>query len=40
MPLIDLNAMSKTLYEAWGEEKSVKAFVHYPANTFPGRAGN
>jgi lysophospholipase L1-like esterase len=35
--LIDLNAMSKTLYEAWGEEKSVKAFVHYPANTFPGQ---
>ncbi len=33
--LIDLNAMSKTLYEAWGVEKSVKAFVHYPANTFP-----
>ncbi len=33
--LIDLNAMSKTLYEAWGPEQSVKAFVHYPANTFP-----
>ncbi|MEO5682339.1 MAG: rhamnogalacturonan acetylesterase [Chitinophagaceae bacterium] len=33
--LIDLNAMSKILYEAWGEEKSVKAFVHYPGNTFP-----
>lgn len=33
--LIDLNAMSKTLYEAWGPEGSVKAFVHYPANTFP-----
>jgi len=35
--LIDLNAMSKTLYEAWGPEASVKAFVHYPANTFPGQ---
>lgn len=35
--LIDLNAMSKTLYEAWGPEKSMKAFVHYPANTFPGQ---
>jgi hypothetical protein len=35
--LIDLNAMSKTLYEAWGSERSVKAFVHYPANTFPGQ---
>jgi lysophospholipase L1-like esterase len=33
--LIDLNAMSKNLYEAWGEAASVKAFVHYPANTFP-----
>jgi lysophospholipase L1-like esterase len=35
--LIDLNNMSKTLYEAWGPEKSVKAFVHYPANSFPGQ---
>lgn len=35
--LIDLNAMSKILYEAWGEANSVKAFVHYPANTFPGQ---
>jgi len=33
--LIDLNAMSKTLYEALGEQESLKAFVHYPANTFP-----
>ncbi|MFT4155451.1 rhamnogalacturonan acetylesterase [Parafilimonas sp.] len=33
--LLDLNAMSKTLYEAWGPAYSVKAFVHYPANTFP-----
>lgn len=35
--LIDLNAMSKTLYEAWGPERSIKAFVHFPANTFPGQ---
>lgn len=35
IPLIDLNAMSKTLYESLGEEKSIKAFVHYPANSFP-----
>ena len=35
--LIDLNRMSKTLYEAWGPEKSIKAFVHYPAGTFPGQ---
>jgi hypothetical protein len=34
--LIDLNAKSKILYEAWGPEPSIKAFVHYPANTFPG----
>jgi len=33
--LIDLNAMSKTLYEAWGSELSLKAFVHYPPNSFP-----
>jgi lysophospholipase L1-like esterase len=37
VPLIDLNAMSKTLYEAMGPEKSLKAFVHFPANTFPGQ---
>lgn len=35
--LIDLNDMSKTLYEAWGIEESKKAFVHYPAGTFPGQ---
>jgi hypothetical protein len=29
--------MSKTLYEAMGPEQSTKAFVHYPANTFPGQ---
>ena len=33
--LIDLNAMSKILYETWGVAGSIKAFVHYPANTFP-----
>ena len=35
VPLIDLNAMSKTLFEAMGPEGTLKAFVHYPANTFP-----
>ncbi|SHL23078.1 Lysophospholipase L1 [Chitinophaga jiangningensis] len=35
--LIDLNKVTKVMYEAWGEEKSIKAFVHYPANTFPGQ---
>ena len=33
--LIDLNAMSKIMYEAWGPQESIKAFVHFPANTFP-----
>ncbi|MFR9166759.1 MAG: rhamnogalacturonan acetylesterase [Dysgonomonas sp.] len=33
--LIDLTNMSKTLYETWGMEDSKKAFVHYPAGTFP-----
>ena len=36
-PLIDLNAMSKTMYEVWGPEQSIKAFVHFPANTYPGQ---
>lgn len=33
--LIDLNSMSKIFYETLGVEDSKKAFVHYPANTFP-----
>jgi lysophospholipase L1-like esterase len=33
--LIDLNILSKTFYEALGPDQSVKAFVHYPANSFP-----
>ena len=36
--LIDLNAMSKTLFEAMGPEGTLKAFVHFPANSFPGQA--
>jgi len=35
--LIDLNGMSKAFYEALGPEKSKKAFVQYPAGTFPGQ---
>jgi len=35
IPLIDLTAMSTALYETLGEEGSKKAFVHYPADTFP-----
>ena len=34
---IDLHAYTRTLYEAWGEEASKRAFVHYPANTYPGQ---
>jgi lysophospholipase L1-like esterase len=37
LPLIDLNAMSKTMWEAMGPEGTLKAFVHYPANSFPGQ---
>ncbi len=32
--LIDLNAMSKSFYEALGPEISRKAFLHYPPDTF------
>ncbi|MDL2309629.1 rhamnogalacturonan acetylesterase [Parabacteroides sp. OttesenSCG-928-B22] len=37
IPLIDLHAMTRTLYEAMGVEESKKALVHYPANTYPGQ---
>ncbi len=37
VPLIDLNAMSKLLFEAMGPQGTLKAFVHFPANTFPGQ---
>lgn len=35
--LIDLNALTTTLFNALGEEPSKKAFVHYPANSYPGQ---
>jgi lysophospholipase L1-like esterase len=35
VPLIDLNAMTKTFFETLGFEDSKRALVHYPANTFP-----
>lgn len=35
--LIDLNAMTKTLYEAFGKHKSRTLFVQYPAGTFVGQ---
>ena len=37
VPLIDLNQMTKTLYEALGVEPSKHAFVQYPAGTYPGQ---
>jgi hypothetical protein len=38
VPVIDLNAMSKSLFDALGPEGTLKAFVHYRAGTFPGQA--
>lgn len=35
VPFIELNGMTRTFYEALGEEGSKKALVHYPANAFP-----
>jgi lysophospholipase L1-like esterase len=35
--LIDLNAMSRTLFEAMGPEGTLHAFMHYPENSFPGQ---
>lgn len=37
IPLIDLNSLTRTLYEAMGAEDSKRAFVHYPANTYLGQ---
>lgn len=37
LPLIDLNASSKQVYQALGVERSKLALLHYPANTFPGQ---
>ncbi len=37
IPLIELNGMTRTLYEALGVEESKRAFVHYPAGTYPGQ---
>ena len=35
VPLIDLNAMTKTFFETLGFEDSKRALVFYPANTYP-----
>ena len=37
VPLIDLHAMTRTLFEALGVEDSKRAFVHYPAGSYPGQ---
>ncbi|HEX9826166.1 MAG TPA: rhamnogalacturonan acetylesterase [Flavobacteriaceae bacterium] len=37
VPLIDLTKMTTDMYEVWGDDISRKAFVQYPANTFPGQ---
>ena len=37
VPVIELHDMTRTFYEAMGVEASKKAFVHYPANTYPGQ---
>ena len=36
--LVDLEPASRRFYEALGPERSKRAFVHYPAGTFPGQA--
>ncbi len=35
--VIELHDMTRTFYETLREPASTKAFVHYPANTFPGQ---
>lgn len=35
--VIEVHDMTRTFYEALGTEGSKRAFVHYPANTFPGQ---
>ena len=37
VPLINLNELTRTLYEALGVDNSKRAFAHYPANTYPGQ---
>jgi len=40
VPLIDLHSMTRDFYEALGEEQSKRAFVHYPAGSFPGQTAD
>ena len=37
LPLIDLNELSKRLYQRLGVEGTLPVFLHYEANTFPGQ---
>ncbi|WP_281337378.1 rhamnogalacturonan acetylesterase [Flavobacterium eburneipallidum] len=37
VPFIDVTNMTTAMYESWGDKPSKKAFVFYPANTFPGQ---
>ncbi len=39
VPVIDLNGMSIRFYEALGAEEAKKAFVHFPADSFPNQSG-
>lgn len=34
---IDLHSYTRDMFETWGEEGSKRAFVHYPANSYPGQ---
>lgn len=37
VPVLDLNARSIPFYEALGPEEAKRAFVHFPAGSFPGQ---
>lgn len=37
VPVVELHDMTRTFFEALGEEGSKHALVHYPAGTFPGQ---
>ena len=37
VPIIELHDMTRTFYETMGVEPSKRAFVHYPAGTYPGQ---
>ena len=37
VPVIELHDMTRSFYESMGVDSSTRAFVHYPANTYPGQ---